>query len=214
MILCYGLENGVDLLSSAVVLWRFYAPDSDLDPSIEAKLQKREKRASVAISFILLLLGIFIATQAVDDFLRGMEDPQQLKVLLGISIVSIFIFGTMAVIKFQYSVALSSASLHKDGICSLIGTILSAALFVNTLIIKQIPDAWWIDPSVALGCGIAAINLGLYAIVYTSYVQKVPIFSLNWWKSSSGDGMDEISGRDLGPEDLEIPARATNATIT
>lgn len=212
LILCYGLENAVDFISSAIVLWRFYAPE--LDPDIEVRLQKREKRASVAISGILFFLGIVITTQAFADFLRGMEDPEHLKALLWISTVSIFIFGTMAVIKFQYSVALSSASLHKDGICSLIGTILSGALFVNTLIIKQMPDAWWIDPAVALGCGIAAIIIGLYSIVYTSFVQKVPIFSLSWWRLSSGDGTDEISGRDLGPEDLEIPARGPDATIT
>lgn len=212
LILCYGLENCVDFLSSAVVLWRFYAPE--LDPAIEVTLQKREKRASVAISVILFILGIFITTQAVSDFLRGMEDAESLKVLLGISIASIFIFGSMTVIKFQYSVALNSASLHKDGICSLIGTILSTALFVNTIIIKQIPEAWWIDPAVALGCGHAAINIGLYAIIYTSCVQKVPIFSLSWWKLSSGDGTDEISGRNLGPEDLEIPAHRPETTIT
>lgn len=206
LILCYGLENCVDLFSSVVVLWRFYCPE--LNPEIEAKLQSREKRASVLISLILGVLGIGIIFTAVDDFLEGMESPEKLALVLGISVSSIVVFGLLAVVKFHYSILLQSASLHKDGICSLIGTILSIALFVNTLIIKHIPEAWWIDPAVALGCGIASIGIGLHAIIITACVQQIPIWSWQWWWLSSGDGKDELTGRSLGPEDL-TPAKTS-----
>lgn len=176
-------------------------PDT-LDAGTAEKLQGREKRASIAISVILGILGIGIIAAAVDDFLQGMEDFEKLRLLLGISVSSILIFGMLAIMKFQYSIALSSASLHKDGICSLIGTILSTALFVNTLIIQHIPEAWWIDPAIALGCGIASIAIGMHAIIVARCMQKIPIFSLSWWMLSNGDGQDEINGRDLGPEDL------------
>jgi divalent metal cation (Fe/Co/Zn/Cd) transporter len=201
LILAFGVENVVDFLSSAIVLWRFFAPE--LNPEIEAKLAMREKRASTAISFILAFLGVGIIAAAVDDFLKGMEDTGQLRLLLGLATSSIVIFGIMTVFKFRYSVFLKSASLHKDGICSLIGTILASALFINTLIIKHIPEAWWIDPAVALGCGIASIAIGLHAIIYASCIQKIPIFTISWWMHSSGDGQDEITGRKLGPEDLD-----------
>jgi Cation efflux family len=206
------LENCVDFLSSAVVLWRFFAPESN--PSVEATLKTREKRASVAISVILAILGSFIIAEAINDFLAGMEDTSELKALLAISISSIFVFGALSIIKFHYSIALASASLHKDGICSLIGTVLSAALFVNTLVIQHVPEAWWIDPAVALGAGIAALFIGISSIIRTSCIQKVPIFSLSWWMSSRGDGTDEINGRDLGPEDLELPPIASQRSIT
>ena len=192
-------------------MWRFYAPE--LDPTIEAKLKQREKRASVAISFILSILGIVIIAEASKDFLRGMEDPDELKALLAVSVSSIFVFGGLAIVKFQYSLALKSSSLHKDGICSLIGTILSAALFVNTLIIKKVPGAWWIDPSVALGCGIASLTIGMYGIVDTSCIQKVPIFSFSWWMLSTGDGADEFTGREPGPEDLAVPQEASKTEL-
>lgn len=208
LILCYGLENCVDLFSSLVVLWRFYCPEPSLSPEIEAKLQSREKRASILISMILGVLGIGIIVAAVDDFQEGMESPEKLSLLLGISVSSILVFGLLAVFKFHYSVLLQSASLHKDGICSLIGTILSAALFCNTLIIKHVPSAWWIDPAVALGCGIASIGIGIHAIVVASCFQKIPIFTLSWWTLSTGDGKDEITGRELGPEDLD-PAKTS-----
>jgi hypothetical protein len=48
---------------------------------------------------------------------------------------------------------------------------------------------------------VAAILIGLYAIVVAACVQGLPIWSLRWWYSSQGDGLDEITGRNLGPED-------------
>lgn len=43
LVLCWGLENLVDLLSSMVVLWRFFAPGDT--PERIILLKKREKRA-------------------------------------------------------------------------------------------------------------------------------------------------------------------------
>jgi divalent metal cation (Fe/Co/Zn/Cd) transporter len=201
LILCYGLENCVDFLASVVVLWRFYCPHA-LTAEVEEKLRHREKRASIAISFILFLLGSGITATAIHDFVNGAETPDELRIVLGISFVSLLIFGLLTIIKFHFSVLLESASLRKDGICSLIGTILSGALLVNTIIIDHQPNAWWIDPAVALGCGIASIIIGLYAVCAAACVQKLPICSPRWWFLSQGDGKDEITGRPLEQDDF------------
>ena len=47
LILAFGLENFVDLLSSLVVLWRFYCPHG-CDEVKLANLKKREERANVS----------------------------------------------------------------------------------------------------------------------------------------------------------------------
>jgi divalent metal cation (Fe/Co/Zn/Cd) transporter len=195
------LENCVDFLSSVVVLWRFFAP-SKIDDAVEEKLRRREKRASIAISFILVVLGLAIILTALDDLTRGKEDTDQLKTVVLISFISIFVFGILAMFKFKYALVLESPSLYKDGICSLIGTVLSGALFINTLIINTVPGVWWIDPLVAVGAGIAAIIIGGRAVWEARYKDSLPIFTLSWWMLSKGDGGDERSGRPLGPEDF------------
>ena len=44
----FGLENLVDLLSSMVVVWRFYVGGStEVTPALVAKLNGREKKASI-----------------------------------------------------------------------------------------------------------------------------------------------------------------------
>lgn len=143
--LVYGLENCVDLMSSIVVVWRFYAP-GDMTKEREELLAKREKRASMAISFILILLGLFVTFGAVDDLIKGPESPFDMDLILEISLVSIIVFGTLVLFKFHYSKKLHSASLYKDGLCSMLGTVLSGALFFNTMIIEKYPTTWWLDP--------------------------------------------------------------------
>jgi len=209
----YGLENAVDFLSSVVVLWRFFAPAS-VSPELERKLHRREKRASMAISFILVMLGIGIIGAAAADIARGQEDPDDLKKVIAISFISLLVFGVLAALKFRYARALDSASLYKDGICSLIGTILAGALFINTLIIEKVPEAWWIDPLVALACGVASMIIGFHALYVAKVRDGLPIFTCQWWFTSQGDGMDERSGRALGPDDfgkqqVELRSRKT-----
>ena len=79
---------------------------------------------------------------------------------------------------------------------------MSGAVFINTLVIDRNPDVWWIDPLVALACGVAALLIGLWHIYVARYRQHIPIFSCRWWISSQGDGTDEVDGRPLGPDNF------------
>jgi len=199
--LVFGLENCVDFMSSVVVLWRFYCP-GELTEERNKQLLHREKRASMAISFILILLGLGVIVAAADDLSNGAESARDLRIVLAISFVSIFIFGSLTLVKFRFANRLHSASLYKDGICSLIGTVLAASLFADTLIVEAAPTVWWLDPLVAMICGIVALGIGLHAVVVASCFKGLPLFTLQWWFLSQGDGMDEVEGRSLGPKDF------------
>eukprot|EP00934_Nitzschia_sp_Nitz4_P002362 Nitzschia sp. Nitz4//scaffold13_size275219//40925//41728//NITZ4_000845-RA/size275219-processed-gene-0.128-mRNA-1//-1//CDS//3329535927//2362//frame0 len=209
--LVFGLENIVDFLSSVVVLWRFYCP-GEVTKEREDFLHKREKRASMAISFIMVLLGLGVMASAGDDLATGPEGDSDLSYVAAVSFISIFVFGGLTLIKFRYANKLSSASLYKDGQCSLIGTVLSIGLLVTTLIVEQDSGIWWLDPVFALICGFVALVLGVHAIVVASCFQGLPIFTMQWWFISQGDGMDEMAGRELEPSDFG-EATATAGTV-
>ncbi|KAG7353878.1 hypothetical protein IV203_003233 [Nitzschia inconspicua] len=186
--LVFGLENLVDLLSSVVVLWRFFSIGK-LTPEREELLKSREIRASTAISFVLLLLGLFVIAASLWDLKNGDDENQIEKLILGISFVSILAFGTMTIFKFHYASALDSSSLHKDGVCSFIGTVLSCALFVNFFIIQHYPQLSWLDAAVAMVLGFVALLYGIQSIIALRK-RKVPICSLSWWFMSRGDGKE------------------------
>ena len=112
----------------------------------------------------------------------------------------------MTIVKMHMGKKLQSASLKKDAVCSLIGTVLSGSLFINTLIIMGQSQAWWLDPFVAFTCAIGSIIYGLSSIYRAYVVQGIPVCNPSWWLMSQGDGMDEITGRDLNDDDLRMEA--------
>ena len=135
--------NAKDFLSSVVVLWRFFVPGK-MTKEREELLKSREVRASTAISFIMILLGLGVVASSSYDLSNGAENDHEMKVVIAISFFSVFVFGSLTMFKFRYAKLLESESLFKDGLCSLIGTILAIALFINTLIIKSNPGLWWL----------------------------------------------------------------------
>ena len=64
----YSLENLIDLISSLVVLWRFYGGDS----VSSEELEKREKRASIGIAILMVILAICVAV-AVEHLGKAMH---------------------------------------------------------------------------------------------------------------------------------------------
>lgn len=197
LILVYGLENLVDFISSAIVLWRFYLPSSS-DPAEEARLLAREKRASVGITFVLVVLGFGTIITASEDFAMGMEELKNLTTLYYVSMFSMLIFGLLAMFKFQYAKAMNSPSLRKDGLCSAFGTVLAASLFLTAVLSKSSNGGlWWLDPLIAMTCGIATFIYGLRGI-YKAYVRDgLPVCSCSWWMY--GDKSDASEMEMTGP---------------
>ena len=204
--LTYGIENCVNFVASAVVLWRFFAPTS-LDDALERNLQHREQRANVALGAIIVGLGLCLAIASMVDLTRGAESNQELAGVFVVSFFSIWFFAVLTCFKFRYAVRLESHSLKKDGICSLIGTILAVALLINTLIIASAEEAWWINPIVALMVGAAALMYGILSLK-SAVRQGLPIVSCDWWRGLK-EGRDEVTPRDvelppIGSDDMDV----------
>jgi divalent metal cation (Fe/Co/Zn/Cd) transporter len=105
--LLYGLESLIDLLSSLAVLWRFFNAKNNDTEEHHAMLEHREIRASTAISFILILLGIMVMAAAAydsDESYNFADDGgSELKVVIALSFSSILVFGTLTMYKFHYA---------------------------------------------------------------------------------------------------------------
>lgn len=210
LLLAFGLENVVDFTSSVIVLWRFYCPHG-CDEAKMAKLKKREERASVAISLVIGILGTFIFCVAIYDLLQN-DDETDLMLLFMISFVSIIVFGGLTFVKFKYAKELDSPSLYKDGICSLIGTSLSASLLLTTAIVEEHPRAGYLDPVVSLLVGITSIVYG-FKVILALLVDGVPIFHPGWWyEKKQAEGEDAGNTAEYQKDDdkeQELPPNTT-----
>lgn len=149
---------------------------------------------------VLVLLGLFVLVAAIDDFTRGQDDPDQIRVIVAVSFFSFLIFGVLAIYKFRYARILNSASLYKDGVCSLLGTVLALALFINSLIIESRAAAWWLDPTVAIVASLLTLVYGCYGVYHAKVKEGLPIFSCKWWFTSKGEGKSASDSSRPGPE--------------
>jgi len=195
LLLLYGLENVVDLISSCVVLWRFYAP-GELTKEVEASLREREDRAAVAVSFLIILLGCLVVPAAVGDLAAGAPiendvDEVDLEVVMTISFSSVLIFSFMTYLKLNYAKVLNSPSMQKDGLCSFIGLLLSTFIFLSSWLINTYPVFWKVDAYLAIFLGIIAILIGSHGALQAILEKDMDIFSVAFW---NGGGNNHQTG--------------------
>ncbi|KAL7542965.1 hypothetical protein ACHAXR_012253 [Thalassiosira sp. AJA248-18] len=114
----------------------------------------------VAISIVIGFLGLFVFAVSIIDLLQKDNRDTELSILFTVSFIAILVFGSLTIIKFKYANNLASPSLYEDGICSLIGTCLSASLLLTTTIIEHSHEAWILDPIVSIIIGVSATVYG------------------------------------------------------
>jgi len=142
---------------------------------------------------------------AAEDLAGGMESEPEMKAVVVLSFFSIIVFGAITLVKFQLANKLDSISMYKDGVCSLIGTVLASGVFATTLIIEKDPSLWKLDPLFAICCGCTALFLGAHAIYDAAIVQGTPIFTSSWWLVSGDDGVTDGLGGEGNTVEMTDP---------
>jgi len=168
----FGGEAFLDGISSALVLWRFKKPkvrsfedEEAAQAAKEARDRLRERNSGIGIGGIFIFTAIALlssATHKAATFDADKHKEEERTAMIWGHILawpSVFIFGTLAVVKYRLSKALHSKVLEKDALCSLLGAVLSM-IVAGAAVMEQAMDS---NPTasmvidVAAGAGIALI---------------------------------------------------------
>ena len=138
-LLGFGGDSAVELLSAAVVLWRFYSP---------SRGDHAEQRAARIAGGLLFSLAAFVAFTSVLTLL-GHVDARPSPIGIVLLILAAVVMPWLARQKRQLSAATGSAALRADAaessVCGYLALIALAGLLVNAI--------WrvsWADPLAAL----------------------------------------------------------------
>jgi divalent metal cation (Fe/Co/Zn/Cd) transporter len=138
-LLAFGGDSGVELLSAAVVLWRFRA---------RATHEHAERQAAHVAGALLLALAAFVAVTSVTSLL-GYSEPKATFLGIVILVAAAVIMPWLAKEKRRLSGATGSAALRADtaqsALCAYLSLIALAGLAINAI--------WhikWADPLAAL----------------------------------------------------------------
>jgi divalent metal cation (Fe/Co/Zn/Cd) transporter len=137
-LLGFGGDSAVELLSAAVVLWRFYSP---------SRGDHAEERAARIAGSLLFVLAAFVALASVLTLL-GHVEARPSPVGIALLILAAVVMPWLAKQKRQLSAATGSAALRADAaesaVCGYLALIALAGLLVNAI--------WrvkWADPIAA-----------------------------------------------------------------
>jgi divalent metal cation (Fe/Co/Zn/Cd) transporter len=138
-LLGFGGDSAVELLSAAVVLWRFHSPSRGDDA---------ERRAARIAGGLLFVLAAFVALASVLALL-GHVEPRSSPIGIVVLILAAVVMPWLARQKRRLSAATASAALRADAaesaVCGYLALIALAGLAINAI--------WrvsWADPVAAL----------------------------------------------------------------
>ncbi|KAJ1463275.1 hypothetical protein M885DRAFT_584138 [Pelagophyceae sp. CCMP2097] len=186
----YTLENVVDSVGSALLLWRFSGGGGGAS---KAALELRERRADVGISIMFVVLALIVAIDAAGD-LANEEEEGDVTELIVLYTPSMLLFLFLGLAKMHVGRAIRSPALRKDGVCSLAGALLSFGVLVSALL-EELTDIWWADSLIAL---VVAGGLGLKGVLSVAAATRQGV---RWWSLGFWMGREDYAGPDVGATD-------------
>ena len=138
-LLAFGGDSAVELLSAAVVFWRFYSP---------SHREHEEERAAKIAGALLFILAAFVGAASILALL-GHQEARPSSLGIALLLLAAVIMPWLASQKRQLSIATSSAALRADAaesaVCGYLALIALSGLVVNALW-----NVSWADPVAAL----------------------------------------------------------------
>lgn len=139
----FGIDSVIEVTSGALLWWRLRAElgSAPLGPSVE-------RRAARGAGFLLLALGVYIATDSARLLLTG-NRPGSSPVGIVLTALSLIVMPLLARAKLRLAASLGSRALRADAHETIVCAWLSATTLLG-LGLNALLGWWWADPVAAL----------------------------------------------------------------
>jgi divalent metal cation (Fe/Co/Zn/Cd) transporter len=156
----FGIDSFVESVSGSVLLWRLRAEVSGR--ADEERVEQVERRAERLVGVSFLVLGAYVAFEAVQTLLLG-EKPAASPVGIGLTLLSLVVMLWLARAKRQTGEALGSRALIADSQQTFACWYLSATTLAG-LALNAAFGLWWADPVAALVIVVFLAREGIEAL--------------------------------------------------
>uniref|UniRef100_A0A663N9V1 Transmembrane protein 163 n=1 Tax=Athene cunicularia TaxID=194338 RepID=A0A663N9V1_ATHCN len=156
-LLFFWFDATLDVLSSAIVLWRY-------SNAAAVHSAHREYIACVILGVIFLLSSICIVIKAIHDLAKKVL-PEVDDFLYSVSVLSGILCTVLAVIKFMLGKVLTSRALITDGFNSLVGGIMGFSILLSAEVFKHNSSVWFLDGSIGVLIGLTISAYGIKLLI-------------------------------------------------
>ncbi|XP_034042078.1 transmembrane protein 163a [Thalassophryne amazonica] len=149
----FAFDATLDVLSSAIVLWRY-------SNAAAIHCAHREYIACVILGIVFVLSSMCILGKAIHGLATKLP-PKVDDFLFSVSIVSGLTCTVLAVLKFMLGRVLTSRALITDGFNSLVGAIMGFSILISAEVFKHHPDVWFLDGTIGVLIGLIILAYGV-----------------------------------------------------
>jgi len=141
----FGVDSGIELFSSGVVLHRLLARS---EAEERGSLTAGERRATRLVGLALYaLIGYIVLSAAATVVLR--IEPQPSRVGIALTVASLVVMTVLWRWRLALAARLGSPALRGDAACSMVCLYMAAATLAG-LALNQLFGLWWADPLAGL----------------------------------------------------------------
>ncbi|XP_068103185.1 transmembrane protein 163 [Hyperolius riggenbachi] len=149
----FAFDAVLDVLSSAIVLWRY-------SNAAAVHSAHREYMACVILGVVFMLSALCIIIKAIHDLsIRTL--PEVDSFLFSVSILSGILCSLLAAVKFMLGKVLTSRALITDGFNSLVGGIMGFSILISAEVYKHNSTVWYLDGTVGILIGLIIMSYGV-----------------------------------------------------
>ncbi|KAM5153311.1 transmembrane protein 163 [Mantella aurantiaca] len=149
----FAFDAVLDVLSSAIVLWRY-------SNAAAVHSAHREYMACVILGVIFLVSALCIVVKAIHDLsIRVL--PEVDSFLFSVSILSGILCSLLAAVKFMLGKVLTSRALITDGFNSLVGGVMGFSILISAEVYKHNSSVWYLDGTVGILIGLIIMSYGI-----------------------------------------------------
>ncbi|XP_007446093.1 PREDICTED: transmembrane protein 163 [Lipotes vexillifer] len=153
----FAFDAILDVLSSAIVLWRY-------SNAAAVHSAHREYIACVILGVIFLLSSVCIVVKAIHDLSTKLL-PEVDDFLFSVSILSGILCSILAVLKFMLGKVLTSRALITDGFNSLVGAVMGFSILLSAEVFKHNSAVWYLDGSIGVLIGLTIFAYGVKLLI-------------------------------------------------
>lgn len=180
--LAFGLESFVDVIASALVLWRFWDETEDAK-GLAANIGK-EERTNVGISATFIIVAVITGGSAISHLAKHTAPANSAPILV-FAAISVIVLSVFAVIRVYINKRLASKAMEQDAVTCLSTVVLSIGILVTAALYQTSQKAWWLDAVFAIS---VTVLMALYSI---PILVTRPWWRRAFWKPWEGEGKDQ-----------------------
>ncbi|KUO97235.1 cation transporter [Ferroacidibacillus organovorans] len=155
----FGADSVIELVASAILLWRLYVESSGA--SLE-RVKQAEKKASWVVGVALLALaGYIVVSAGFDLWTRSSSEKSMLG--LALAIASGMIMPYLSRVKKRIGTEIGSKALRADGSCSIVCAYMAWTLIAG-LVLTALVGWWWLNALAGLALVYFVVKEGIEAI--------------------------------------------------